>query len=227
MCSIRVSVGVRGGVRVRFSILLQVADCSFFYVLMILKAGGHLENLPLYSICMQPRPGPKGGDLNSHNVLHGERPAGHLHRSVQITETKLEFCRTFGQDLHMVVKIESRSFSTASFIIVYTCKPHINHKYSLIIITPRILSSENVVFRLMRKIVTQSLRPFHMEARLKKLSLGVGGGGGSVLQKEPYYILNVERWLFVTKIWRSGVCGNIARDTGVRGILSQKNSHVF
>jgi hypothetical protein len=67
--------------------------------------------------------------------------------------------------------------------------------------------------------VTQSLRPFYMEARLKNLSLGGrgggggGGGGGSVLQKGSYYILNVERWLFVTKIWRSGVC-NIARDTG-------------
>ena len=26
--------------------------------------------------------------------------------------------------------------------MVYTCKPHINHKYSLVIITPRIFSSK-------------------------------------------------------------------------------------
>ena len=47
----------------------------------------------------------------------------------------------------MVVKIESRSFSTAGqFTIVYTCKPHINHKYSLVLITPRIFSSKMVYF---------------------------------------------------------------------------------
>ena len=43
----------------------------------------------------------------------------------------------------MVVKIESRSF----FIIVCTCKPHTNHKYSLVIITPRIFSSEMLYSR--------------------------------------------------------------------------------
>jgi hypothetical protein len=48
-------------------------------------------------------------------------------------------------------------FFNGQFIIVYTCKPHINHEYSLVLITPRIFSS--VAFRLMRKIVTQSLRP--------------------------------------------------------------------
>ena len=34
-----------------------------------------------------------------------------------------------------------------------------NHKYSLVTITPRIFSVPDVAFRLMRKIVTQSLRP--------------------------------------------------------------------
>jgi hypothetical protein len=32
------------------------------------------------------------------------------------------------------------------FKIVYTCKPHINHKYSLVIITPRIFSSKMLHF---------------------------------------------------------------------------------
>ena len=30
--------------------------------------------------------------------------------------------------------------------VVYTCKPHINHKYSLVIITPRIFGSEMLYF---------------------------------------------------------------------------------
>jgi hypothetical protein len=49
--SIRVSVWVRirCGVRVRFSIVAN--GCFlFFYVLMILKTGGHLENLHLVHI---------------------------------------------------------------------------------------------------------------------------------------------------------------------------------
>jgi hypothetical protein len=50
-------------------------------------------------------------------------------------------------------------YLNSQFIIVYTCKPHMNHKYSLVTITPRIFSVPNVAFRLMRKIVTQSLRP--------------------------------------------------------------------
>jgi hypothetical protein len=33
-------------------------------------------------------------------------------------------------------------FLNGQFLIVYTCKPHINHKYSLVIITPRIFSSK-------------------------------------------------------------------------------------
>jgi hypothetical protein len=33
-------------------------------------------------------------------------------------------------------------FLNGQFIIVYTCKPHINYKYSLVIITPRIFSSK-------------------------------------------------------------------------------------
>ena len=38
----------------------------------------------------------------------------------------------------MVVKNRVTIFLNGQFIIVYTCKPHINHKYSLVIITPRI-----------------------------------------------------------------------------------------
>ena len=30
--------------------------------------------------------------------------------------------------------------------MVYTCKPHINHKYSLVIITPRVFSSTMLYF---------------------------------------------------------------------------------
>ena len=50
-------------------------------------------------------------------------------------------------------------FLNSQFIIVYTFKPHINRTYSLVTITPRIFSVPHVAFRLMRKIVTQSLRP--------------------------------------------------------------------
>jgi hypothetical protein len=55
--SIRVSVGVsiRCGVRVRFNLVPRLLRFSIvasvwlliFYVIMILKTGGHLENLPL------------------------------------------------------------------------------------------------------------------------------------------------------------------------------------
>jgi hypothetical protein len=37
-------------------------------------------------------------------------------------------------------------FLIGQFIIVYTCKPHINHKYSLVTITPRIFSSKMLYF---------------------------------------------------------------------------------
>jgi hypothetical protein len=37
-------------------------------------------------------------------------------------------------------------FLNGQFIIVYTCKPHINHKYSLVIITPRIFTSKMLYF---------------------------------------------------------------------------------
>jgi hypothetical protein len=37
-------------------------------------------------------------------------------------------------------------FLNGQFIIVYTWKPHINHKYSLVIITPRIFSSKILYF---------------------------------------------------------------------------------
>jgi hypothetical protein len=37
-------------------------------------------------------------------------------------------------------------FLNGQFIIVYTCKPHINRKYSLVLITPRIFSSKMVYF---------------------------------------------------------------------------------
>jgi hypothetical protein len=33
-------------------------------------------------------------------------------------------------------------FLNGQLIIVYTCKPHINHKYSMVITTPRIFSSK-------------------------------------------------------------------------------------
>ena len=39
-------------------------------------------------------------------------------------------------------KIRVTIFLNDQFIIVYTCKPHINHKYSLVLITPRIFSSK-------------------------------------------------------------------------------------
>ena len=41
----------------------------------------------------------------------------------------------------MVVKIRHDLSQRGQFIIIYTCKPHINHKYSLVIITPLIFSS--------------------------------------------------------------------------------------
>jgi hypothetical protein len=54
----------------------------------------------------------------------------------------------FSHMVVMVIKTESRSFSTAVFIIIYTCKPSL-----------RVFSVRSVVFR-MRNIVTQwSLRP--------------------------------------------------------------------
>jgi hypothetical protein len=37
-------------------------------------------------------------------------------------------------------------FLNGQFIIFYTCKPHINYKYSLVIITPRIFSSKMLYF---------------------------------------------------------------------------------
>ena len=37
-------------------------------------------------------------------------------------------------------------FLNDRIIIVYTCKPHINHKYSLVIITPSIFSSKMLYF---------------------------------------------------------------------------------
>jgi hypothetical protein len=37
-------------------------------------------------------------------------------------------------------------FLNGQFIMVYGCKPHINHKYSLIIITPRMFSSKMLYF---------------------------------------------------------------------------------
>jgi hypothetical protein len=54
-------------------------------------------------------------------------------------------------DFHMVAyimaaKTESRSFSKASFIIVYTCKSYINLSHSLIIIIQRIFSSKMLPF---------------------------------------------------------------------------------
>jgi hypothetical protein len=50
-------------------------------------------------------------------------------------------------------------FLNGQFIIVYTCKPHINHKYSLVIITPRIFSVLQCCISADEKVVTQSLRP--------------------------------------------------------------------
>ena len=44
-------------------------------------------------------------------------------------------------------------FLNGQFIIVYTCKPDINNKYSLVIIMhSAYFQFQNVVFRLMRKI---------------------------------------------------------------------------
>ena len=43
-------------------------------------------------------------------------------------------------------KNKVRIFLNGQFIIVYTCKPQINHKYSLVIITPRIFSSKMLYF---------------------------------------------------------------------------------
>ena len=58
----------------------------------------------------------------------------------------------------MVVKIESQIFLNGQFIIVYVCKPHINHKYSLVIITPRIFSSKMLYFGVEKDRDRQSLR---------------------------------------------------------------------
>jgi hypothetical protein len=72
-------------------------------------------------------------------------------------------CRSHNLDLiHACMSYAAVSFSTAwfpyvrknrvtiflngQFIIVYTCKPHINHKYSLVIITPRIFCSKMLYF---------------------------------------------------------------------------------
>ena len=49
---------------------------------------------------------------------------------------------------YMVVTVVKRVTISLNgqFIIVYTCKPHINHKYSLVLITPRIFSSQMLYF---------------------------------------------------------------------------------
>ena len=44
------------------------------------------------------------------------------------------------------IKIRVTISLNGQFIIVYTCKPHINHKYSLVIITPHIFSSKMLHF---------------------------------------------------------------------------------
>jgi hypothetical protein len=49
--------------------------------------------------------------------------------------------------LDQATKSKSCQFLNGQFIIVYTCKPHMNHKYSLVIlITPRIFSSKMLYF---------------------------------------------------------------------------------
>jgi hypothetical protein len=48
----------------------------------------------------------------------------------------------------VVAKIESRSSVNGQFVIVYTCKPHINHKYSVVIIS--IASSKMLVFSVLK-----------------------------------------------------------------------------
>ena len=46
----------------------------------------------------------------------------------------------------MVVMIVKMIFFNGQFIVVYTCKPHMNHKYSLVLITPRIFNSKMLFF---------------------------------------------------------------------------------
>jgi hypothetical protein len=59
-------------------------------------------------------------------------------------------------------------FLNGQFIIVYTCKPHINHKYSLVIITPRIFNSKMLYFSWWeRSWLNLYDRYDHMETRLK------------------------------------------------------------
>ena len=67
------------------------------------------------------------------------------HNCIYKTKDSTIFLNKSVSTICMVVKIESRSFSTASSIIVYTCKPHIMHKYSLLL-TPRIFSSKMLYF---------------------------------------------------------------------------------
>jgi hypothetical protein len=60
-------------------------------------------------------------------------------------------------------------FLNGQFIIVYTCKPYINHKYSLVIITPRIFSSTMLYFGWWeRSWLNLYDRYDHMETRFKK-----------------------------------------------------------
>ena len=52
----------------------------------------------------------------------------------------------------VVAKIESRSSVNGQFVIVYTCKSHINHKYSLVIIS--IASSKMLVFSVLKGCIS-------------------------------------------------------------------------
>ena len=52
----------------------------------------------------------------------------------------------------VVAKIESRSSVNGQFVIVYTCKPHINHKYSVVIIS--IASSKMLVFSVLKGCIS-------------------------------------------------------------------------
>jgi hypothetical protein len=62
------------------------------------------------------------------------------------------------------------SHDLSQFIIVYTCKPHMNYKYSLVIITPRTFSSKRLYFGWWeRSWLNLYDRYDHTETRLYKL----------------------------------------------------------
>jgi hypothetical protein len=65
-----------------------------------------------------------------------------LFTSAQLIENKRTWFPYFRNGRKNRVTI----FLNGQFIIVYTCKPHINHKYSLVQITPRFFISKMLYF---------------------------------------------------------------------------------